>query len=105
MFFQCLNIFIFELTSSKLFSALGGLSAIKSRKFSVCWYLGSNLAMVQSNFQNVSSSVRQDSALLEFASKSARKKEKKTLYQHLRIWLGSQNSRPTPELGPLQAEF
>ena len=25
--------------------------------------------------------------------------------QTLRIWLGTQFSRPTPELGPLQAEF
>ena len=27
------------------------------------------------------------------------------LDQTLRIWLGTQFSRPTPELGPLQAEF
>ena len=27
------------------------------------------------------------------------------LNQNLRIWLGTQFSRPTPELGPLQAEF
>ena len=26
-------------------------------------------------------------------------------YQTLRIWLGTQFSRPTPEVGPLQAEF
>ena len=28
-----------------------------------------------------------------------------TVYQTLRIWLGTQFSWPTPELGPLQAEF
>ena len=28
-----------------------------------------------------------------------------SLNQTLRIWLGTQFSRPTPELGPLQAEF
>ena len=27
------------------------------------------------------------------------------VYQTLRIWLGTQFSQPTPELGPLQVEF
>ena len=38
-------------------------------------------------------------------AKAFRKEKEKSLNQTLRIWLGTQFSRPTPELGPLQAEF
>ena len=40
------SIFIFELPGSKLSSALAGLSAFGSGKFSVCLYLGFALATV-----------------------------------------------------------
>ena len=41
--------FFLKLSSLKVSSALAGLLAFRSRKFSVCWYLGSNSAMVQSS--------------------------------------------------------
>ena len=46
MLCQSLNIFIFELSALKVSSALAGLSAFRSGKFSVCSYLGFDLATV-----------------------------------------------------------
>ena len=45
---QSLNIFIFQLSSSKLSLVLAGLSAFKSGTFSVCLYLALDLATVLS---------------------------------------------------------
>ena len=48
MMCQSLNIFIFQLSLSKLSSVLADLSAFKSGKFSVCFYLALDSATVLS---------------------------------------------------------